>query len=145
MRAHVGTDWGWGAFRGEVALEWIAQMVQQSVSSGFEGMSLFGEVSPFHIGAELNYLAVSDFGSANNPTSDQDIFEEQIAAPLLGGRSHASDFIRFAGLLDARFPEKRKEIPAAITSIYGRLPALPPDAARRWCWLANQLASFVDL
>lgn len=142
MRAHVGTDWGWGAFRGEVALEWIARMVQQSVSSGFDGISLFGEVSPFHTGAELNYLALADFGSASNPQSDRDTFVERIAGPLLGGLSHAQDFVRFADLLDARFPDRRKEIPAAITNIYGRLANLPPEAARRWCWLANKLASF---
>ncbi len=142
MRAHVGTDWGWGAFRGEVALEWIAKMVQQSVSSGFEGIALFGEVSPFHTGAELNYLALSDFGSSSNPGSDPELFVERVAAPLLGGLANASDFVRFAGLMDSRFPEKRKEIPAAITSICTRLPSLPPDAARRWCWLANKLASF---
>ena len=142
MRAHVGTDWGWGGFRGEVALEWIAKMVQQSVASGFDGISLFGEVSPFHTGAELNYLALKDFGSTGNPQADQDAFVERIAAPLLGGMDHSRDFVRFAGLLDARFPERRKQIPTALTSIYGRLATLPPDAARRWCWLANQLASF---
>jgi hypothetical protein len=142
MRAHVGTDWGWGAFRGEVALEWISRMVQQSTTSGFEGIALFGEVSPFHTGAELNYLALADFGSAENPTSDQDSFLQRIAGPLLGGPSHAVDFVRFAGLLDARFPEKRQEIPAAMASIYGRLAEMPPEVARRWCWLANKLASF---
>ena len=142
MRAHVGTDWGWGAFRGEVALEWIAKMVQQSAASGFDGISLFGEVSTFHTGAELNYLALADFGSSANPRSDQDSFIERIAGPLLGGPSHAVDFVKFAGLLDARFPGRRKDIPTAIASIHGRLAAMPPDAARRWCWLANQLASF---
>ena len=117
-------------------------MVQQSVTSGIEGISLFGEVSPFQTGAELNYLALEHFGSADNPQSDQAAFIERIAAPLLGGKDHARDFVRFAGLLDARFPDNRKEIPAALTNIYGRLATLPPDAARRWCWLANQLASF---
>lgn len=142
MRAHVGTDWGWGALRGEVALEWISRMVQQSASSGFDGISLFGEVSPFHTGAELNYLALKDFGSAENPQADQDSFIERIAGPLLGGPAQAVDFVRFAGLLDARFPDRRKDIPAAIASIHGRLAAMGPEEARRWCWLANQLASF---
>ena len=102
----------------------------------------FNPKSPFHTGAELNYLALEDFGSTGNPQADQDAFVERIAVPLLGGKDHSHDFVRFAGLLDARFPERRKQIPAALTSIYGRLATLPPDAARRWCWLANQLASF---
>lgn len=143
MRAHVGTDWGWGAFRGEVALEWIATMVQQSVNSGFDSISLFGEVSPFHAGAELNYLALADFGSVTNPHADLDSFVERIASKLLGGQSHAVDFLRFAGLMDARFPDRRKEIPAAISSIHGRLSTIDPDAARRWSWLSNKLASFI--
>ena len=145
MRAHLGTYWGWGGFRGELAVEWIAKMIQQSAAAGFDAVSLFGEVSPFHTGAELNYLAMADFGSASNPKADHDAFVQQIAAPLLGGVDHARDFVRFARLLDARFLEDRKQIPAALTSIHGRLASLPPEAARRWCWLANQLASFVYL
>ncbi len=93
--------------------------------------------------SELNYLALKDFGSPGNPMSDSALFEQRIAAPLLGGPSHAIDFLRFAGLLDARYPDRRADIPAAISSIYNRLPALSPEVARRWCWLANQLASFV--
>jgi len=145
MRAHFGTDWGWGAFRGEVALEWISKMVQQSVASGFDSISLFGEVSPFHTGAELNYLALADFGSPENPTADLASFEQRIGGPLLGGVDQAQDFIRFARLLDSRFPGDRQQIPAALTSIYSRLPTLPADAARRWCWLANQLASYAPM
>ncbi len=145
MRAHFGTDWGWGAFRGEVAVEWISKMVQQSVASGFDSISLFGEVSPFHTGAELNYLALADFGGAGNPQADRAVFEQRIAAPILGGADHAREFIRFARLLDARFPEDRKQIPEALRSIYSRLASLPPPAARRWVWLANKLASHVPI
>jgi hypothetical protein len=143
MRAHFGTYWG--GLRSELAVEWIAKMVQQSMAAGFDGISLFGEVSPFHTGAELNYLALADFGSKENPTADPDAFQQRIAAPLLGGADNARDFFRFARLLDGRFMDDRKQIPSALTSIYARLGALPPDVARRWCWLANLLASFVPL
>ena len=142
MRAHFGTYWDWGWFRGELAIEWIAKMVQQSMTAGFDGISLFGEVSPFYAGAELNYLALADFGSAGNPKADLDAFEQRVASPLLGGVDNVRDFVRFARLLDVRLRDDRKKIPAALTSIYGRLASLSPDAARRWCWLANQLASF---
>lgn len=138
MRSHLATSWFGN--RGELAVDWIANLVQQSMASGFDGISLFGEVSPFHAGAELNYLALADYGGAGNPKADFDAFQQRVAAPLLGGADHARDFVRFARLL-----ADRKQIPAALTSIYGRLASLPPDAARRWCWLANQLASFVPL
>jgi hypothetical protein len=145
MRAHFGTDWGWGGSRGEVAVDWISKMVQKSAASGFDAISLFGEVSPFHAGAELNYLALTDFGSADNPGADQDAFIQRIAAPLLGGVDHARDFVRLAGLIDSRFPDNRLQIPAALSNIYERLGSLPPEAAHRWCWLGNRLASYSSM
>ena len=136
MRSHLATSWF--GYRGELAVDWIANLVQRSMAAGFDGISLFGEVSPFHAGAELNYLALADYGGAGNPNAGLDAFQQRVAAPLLGGADHARDFVRFA-----RLRGDQAQIPAALTSIYGRLPSLPPDAARRWCWLANQLASFV--
>ncbi len=138
MRSHLATSWFGN--RGELAVDGLANLVQRSMASGFEGISLFGEVSSFHAGAELNYLALADFGGLDNPNADLDAFQQRVAAPLLGGVDNARDFLRFARLLS-----DRNQIPAALPSIYGRLALLPPDAARRWCWLANQLASFVPL
>ncbi len=142
LRVHFGTNWGWGAFRGEVALDWMAEFARRSGEAGFEAMSLFGEVSPFETGAELNYLALRDFASSWNPASDLASFLERVAAPRLGGLANAQDFLAFAGLLDRRHPERLGEIPRALAQIYGRMSSLQPDAARRWCWLANRLASY---
>jgi hypothetical protein len=138
MRAHFSTYWS--GIRGELAIDRIAKMVKKSVASGFDAISLFGEVSPFHAGAELNYRALADFGSVANPNSDVDAFQRRVAAPLLGGVDNAREFAQFARLLN-----DPKQIPAALSKIYGRLASLPPDAARRWSWLANHLASFVPL
>ncbi len=135
MRAHFSTYWS--GIRGELAIQRISKMIQKSVAAGFDAVSLFGEVSPFCTGAELNYLALADFGSANNPQADVDSFIRRVAAPLLGGAENARDFVRFARLI-----EDPKQIPAALTSIYGRMASLPPNVARRWSWLANHLASF---
>jgi hypothetical protein len=110
------------------------------MASGFDAVSLFGEVSPFSTGAELNYLALADYGSPVNPKADLDVFLRRVAAPLLGGADNARDYLRFA-----RMRGDPKQTPAALANIYGRLASLPPDAARRWCWLANHLASFVPL
>lgn len=137
MRSHLATSWFGN--RGELAVDWLANLVRKSVASGCEGISLFGEVSPFHAGAELNYLALADYGGPRNPAADLDSFERRIAAPLLGGTDQARDFLRYA-----RLSGDRQKIPAALPEIYGRLPSLPPEAARRWCWLANHLASFVE-
>ncbi|UCD29189.1 MAG: hypothetical protein JSV03_01515, partial [Planctomycetota bacterium] len=81
MRAHFSTYWS--GIRGELAIEAIAEMVQESMDHGSDVISLFGEVSPFHTGAELNYLALENFGSSANPKADVNIFLRDVAAPLL--------------------------------------------------------------
>ena len=136
MRAHFTTYWG--HLRGELSIDWIADMVQRSIAHGFDGISLFGEVSPFDTGAELNYLALQNYGSAANPKADLEVFLRDVAAPLLGGEKYAQDYLRFA-----RFLDDRPQIPGALKEIYARCGTLPPDSARRWVWLANYLASFV--
>ena len=135
MRAHFSTYWR--RHRGELAIDWIADMAQRSMASGADGLSLFGEVSPFHAGAELNYLALENYGSAANPNADLQIFLRDVAAPLLGGEDCARDYLKYARLVDSP-----RRIPAAMNSIHTRCAALPPAAARRWVWLANYLASF---
>ena len=137
MRAHFTTYW-MGHLRGELSIDWIADMVQRSIAHGFDAISLFGEVSPFDTGAELNYLALKNYGSTANPRADLEVFLKDVAAPLLGGEKYAHDYLRFARLLD-----DRQQIPGALKEIYARCGTLPPDIARRWAWLATYLASFV--
>ena len=114
-------------------------MVQQSSSHGFDAISLFGEVSPFHAGSELNYLALANFGSARNPQANLDIFLREVAAPLLGNEKQARDYLRYARLVN-----DRARIADALKEIYALCATLPPRAAQRWVWLANYLASFVS-
>ena len=135
MRAHFGTYWS--NMRGELSVDWIADMVQQSAAHGIDGISIFGEVSPFHTGAELNYLALENYGSAGNPKADLDVFLKDVAGPLLGGEQDARDYLSYA-----RLRTEPAGIPDALKDIYKRCAKLPPDAARRWAWLANFLASF---
>ena len=136
MRAHFSTFWR--GLRGELAIDWIANMVQESLAHGFDAISLFGEVSPFHAGAELNYLALANYGGAANPRADLDVFLKSVAAPLLGGENRAQSYLRYARLLD-----DRARIPDALKEIYALSGTLPPRAAQRWVWLANYLASYV--
>jgi hypothetical protein len=136
MRAHFSTFWE--GLRGELAIDWIADMVQQSLRHGFDAISLFGEVSPFHAGSELNYLALTNYGSAGNPQAKLDVFLRDVAGPLLGGEKQARDYLRYARLL-----ADRPRVPDALKEIYPLSATLPARAAQRWVWLANYLASFV--
>lgn len=137
MRAHFATYWK-GHLRGELSIDWIADMVESCIDHGCNAISIFGEVSPFDTGAELNYLALENYGSAANPKADLGVFLRDVAGPLLGGEKHARDYLRYARLSD-----DRRNIPDALKDIYARCGILPPDIARRWVWLANYLASFV--
>jgi hypothetical protein len=138
MRAHFGTYWA-GGLRGGLAIDWIADMVQRSISHGFDAISIFGEVSPFDTGAELNYLALANYGSAANPAADVDMFLRDVGGSLLGGETLARDYLRYARLLD-----RRAQIPAALREMYANCGKLPVAPARRWAWLANYLASFAE-
>ncbi len=137
MRAHFSTYWT--GLRGEPAVEAIARMVQDSTAHGSDAICLFGEVSPFHTGAELNYGALENFGSAVNPNANLDVFLRDVAAPLLGGESQARDWLRLAGMR-----REKTSIPPALEEIYKRCGSLPPAAARRWAWLATFLASCLE-
>ncbi len=138
MRSHLSTYY-FGNRRGELAIDWLADMVQNSVNHGFDAISIFGEVSPFDTGAELNYLALENYGSAKNLHAGLETFLKEVAAPLLGGDQYAHDYLRYARMLEGG----QREIPGALKDIYAHLGGLPPAAARRWVWLANYLSSFV--
>jgi hypothetical protein len=136
LRCHFSTYWG--GVRGEPTLDPIAALARQGVHHGFDAVSIFGEVSPFHTGAELNYLAFEDFASASNPKSSMDLFIKEKASPLLGGEAEAREFLDLA-----RSRSKGPETAKALGRIYERLGTLPAPAARRWSWLATYLSSFV--
>jgi hypothetical protein len=135
LRAHFSTYWQ--GMRSEPAVEGIAALARQCALHGFDAISIFGEVSPFHPGAELNYLAFEDFASSSNPGSSVDLFLKEKAAPLLGGEAEARDFLHLA-----RSRAKGPELAGILRRIYDRVGKLPAPAARRWAWLATYLSSF---
>jgi hypothetical protein len=139
MRGHFSTYWF--GLRGELAVPWIAEMARRSMNAGCCGTSVFGEASPFAPTVELNYLALADLGSTANPQADLDSFLDRVAAPRLGGPELARRFAEFAGRVRAP-----AGIPEAIEAAYATVGQLQrqPAAARRWTWLANYLASFLD-
>lgn len=138
MRAHFGTYW-FGR-RGELAIDWLAELVQQSVAHGFDAMSIFGEVSPYNACAELNYLALENFGGATNPRADLGVFLREVAAPLLGGEKQAQEYLRFARLV-----ADPPRISQALQQIYAHCGAAkPPAIAHRWAWLGEYLGSYVN-
>ncbi|MBN2292331.1 MAG: hypothetical protein JXM70_07895 [Pirellulales bacterium] len=132
MRTSLSTYWN--RYRGELAIDWLAEVVQRSIRWGIDAISMFGEVSPLNAGAELNYLALENYGSRNNRIADLDVFLDTVAGQLLGERSSACEYLSFA-----RTVGKQKETESALQKIHTRISSLPEHAARRWIWLANYL------
>lgn len=135
MRSHHAT---WWRGRGdEVAVDWLADLAQKSLVHGFDGLSIFGEKSPFRTGCELNYLALADYGSAANPEADLGSFLKRVAGPLLGGEERAEEFLRLARLID-----EPDELEGAMAAARRQAAQLSGRPAERWTWLAWYLSRF---
>jgi hypothetical protein len=134
MRAHFATLWM--DELDNLAVDRIAALARESAAHGIDGVSIFGERSPFNANTELNYLAFADCGSAENAACDVERFLERVAAPRLGGPELAREYVRIAGLLGQ--PEA---IAAELPFVRRTAGRLDGAAARRWAWLANYLAS----
>ena len=134
MRSHAGTQW-WGG-RGAFAVEKIRRQCRLSSSSGFDAVSMFGEVSPFEANAEFNYLALQYF--ADTPDASLDDYAKDVMAPRLGGVDRAHDWIMWANLEVE--PERIPDATAKIARIAA--DAADREARRRWMQLAGRLESF---
>jgi hypothetical protein len=133
MRAHLAT---WWMARGEeVAVDWLALLAQQSLAHGFDGLSIFGEKSPFRTGSELNYLALADYGSAANPEADLASFLTRVAAPLLGGPERAMEYLRLARCIAVP-----ADLEGAMAQARRQAAQLSGRQADRWTWLAWYLS-----
>lgn len=136
MRTHLAT---WWRGRGEeVAVDWLAQLAQLSLAHGYDGLSIFGEKSPFRTGSELNYLALADYGSAANPSADLTSFLTRVAGPLLGGAERAQEFLRLARLIDSP-----AELEGAAAQARRQAAQLDGRPAARWTWLAWYLSRWL--
>ena len=136
MRCHLAT---WWRQRGEeLSVDWLAVMAGRSINAGFDGLSIFGEKSPFRTGCELNYLALADYGSGGNPEADLQSFLERVAGPLLGGAGRARDFLRLARLID-----QPDQLGSAAAQARQHAAALSGREAGRWTWLAWYLSRWL--
>jgi hypothetical protein len=118
----------------------FAELAQFAHATGMRGLTIWGEVSPFHVTAELGYRAFARFSYDGTMTWERFMAEE--AAPLLGGRAAADGFVAIARELDGapvldpeRLARLRAEADDAARGLDG-----DPGAARRWRWLEQRVA-----
>lgn len=138
MRAHYGTYWRHETnTRHGLSVKHIRKQCRLSYLSGIQGISIFGESSPFHPNAEFNYLAMVYF--TDHPMASLGEFSDEVMAPRLGGKGLAERYLDLADTY--RAPGK---IPEAEKEIVRLLPQLSdPECIRRWIHLASFLNTFL--
>ena len=123
------------SFNGRV----LAEMAAGAATAGMQGLTMWGEPSPFHVGAELSYLAFARF--SYDPQLTWEMFESQELAPRLGGAEEASRYLAIMEELDqnpvlapgrlARFWAEARE------ASFGQSDE---QVVRRWLYLEDRIA-----
>lgn len=115
----------------------FADMARFCSEVGMNGLTVWGEPSPYYATVELSYLAFARFSYEPNLTWER--FMVGDVAPLLGGEEAAERFVAMASEIDAYqalSPARLDQLLAESRSHSG----LPGEAGRRWLTLADQVA-----
>jgi hypothetical protein len=117
--------------------DWMA-MAKKAAETGFQGLTVWGEMSPYMAAPELSYLAFARF--AWDPTLTWEQFLDDEVAPRLGGANAAE---RFLALTEAVDHDPTLDIDALGRMQEEALDAARvtnPEAGRRWLTLTDHIA-----
>lgn len=121
------------AFNGRV----FSDMCRNAAETGVEGLTVWGEASPYNAPTELSYLAFGRFGY--DPALDWETFLDADVAPLLGGRAAADRFIAIAEETDAHAELPETRLKALAGEALEGARSGDDDVARRWLSLADRI------
>lgn len=114
----------------------FGDMASLCARTGMQGLTVWGEPSPYHATVELSYLAFARFSWSPTLTWDDFIAEE--AAPLLGGKDAAHEFVTIAEELD-----RNQNLPVEQLKLL-RKKAMEHrsenETGRRWLTLEDQIS-----
>jgi hypothetical protein len=110
---------------------------KKAKETAIDGLTIWGEPSPFHTSVELSYLAYARFAWDPELTWDQFLTEE--AAPRLGGVDAAVTFIDLMTELDEHPSIDAARLRAMRAATIDGLTHADDGIARRWTWLANRI------
>lgn len=113
-------------------------MTRKANASGFDGLTIWGEVSPYNTATELSYLAFARFSWDTELTWDQWI--EQDVAPRLGGSAAARRYLEILEPLDPPARPALTGLEMLQAEAVDAARQLDDEAARRWLWLAERIA-----
>ncbi|WP_308797539.1 hypothetical protein [Agromyces silvae] len=139
LRLHLGSQWNGDerterhAFIGRD----IADAARVAARSGMQGLTIWGEASPYTGANELNYLAFAYFGTT--PDRDWAGFRAEVVDPLLGGETAADEYLAITDVLqgDPLAPSEADALVARVRA--GAADAPAGGAADRWWRLADRV------
>jgi len=114
----------------------FADMARLCAERGMQGLTVWGEPSPYHATVELSYLGFARFSW--DPTLTWDRFIAEDAAPLLGGADAADEFVRVAEEIDDNQVLPLERLEALRDAAMGHRAG--DEAGRRWLTLEDQIS-----
>jgi hypothetical protein len=113
----------------------FADMARLCADKGMQGLTVWGEPSPYHATVELSYLAFARFSW--EPTLTWERFLAEDVSPLLGGADAAHEFVDIAEEMDAHqvLPVDRLQALRRASMAH----RADDEAGRRWLSLEDQI------
>lgn len=111
-------------------------MAEKAHETGFEGLTVWGEPSPYHASTELSYNAFARFSW--DPTLTWEDWLTHDAGPLLGGEDAARRFIELVTTLDQSMELDSPSLSRIASEGLEGARSESGEVARRWLWLADQ-------
>jgi hypothetical protein len=116
----------------------FAEMAWKAHEIGFNGLTVWGEMSSYHTNSELSYLAFARFSW--DPTLTWERFVSEECAPLLGGQAAAERYLELTTRFDQAHERDHSELAAMQGETLDAARQLSGEPARRWLWLAERIA-----
>jgi hypothetical protein len=116
----------------------FAEMSWKAREVGFDGLTVWGEASPYASNVELSYLAFARF--TWDPTLTWERFLSEDIAPLLGGLDAANRFLAVTAEIDRNLVLDGARLRALQAEAMDGTRHRDDEVARRWLWLADRIA-----
>lgn len=114
----------------------FAEMAKTCADIGLQGLTVWGEPSPYHVSAEFSYLAFGRF--TYEPGLDWQQFTAEEIDPRVGGKDAGSIFLGYMEELDASDIIDINRLTSIRRDSLDHACQLDGDASGRWIWLADK-------
>ncbi len=116
--------------------DWEA-MAKKAKATGFDGLTVWGEPSPYNTATELGYLAFSRF--TWDTSLSWDTWLEHDIAPLLGGVDAARRYLEILDIIDPPNRADSTTLRPLQSESLDAARQFDDGAARRWLWLTDRI------